>query len=304
MRKENEVELKEIIELFAVSTIQDIKTEYETPKVNFLFKDEDLSVFKYVMDHPFNESGCWIPSIKESDIKELSKENNQEEGIPTIKVDDALLFFDDLTKLINSYITFYEKHGIHSNARSLGICILRRIWLRMSKDNFNNVEALLEKQIEIVENDFMDEERFKKEIGKLNDYDIYIGFGPNRTFDETCGKVEITIGEENKKHELPNIYCGFDKENTCYIYAVQDKDSSIRNKKIERLLYKINKDIENPSIHPNHVYSLLIFLNYIKEKGVDKVIIPKQQVLSHRYHELLGEKAKRDYGSKYLITVI
>ena len=295
MRKENKVEFIEMVELFAVSTIHDLHNGYEVPKLNVLFKEEDLSVFRYVMKHPFKEDGFSSPDIKEEDIKELLPKNNQKKDIPIIKVEDATLFFDALTRLTNSYITFYAKHGIQSSARSTGIYILRRIWLRMGKEDFNNVEQFLEKQIEFTESTFMDEERFKKNIGEFYDYDVYLESAANTILDETCGKVELTIGSGEEQHELPNIYCSFDKDNTCYIYAIQDKKNKKTNKKIERLLYKLNAGIENPNIHPNHVYALIKFLEYIKKKGVEKVIVPKQQVLSYSYHKKLGEKEKEEY---------
>ena len=56
----------------------------------------------------------------------------------------------------------------------------------------------------------------------------------------------------------------------------------------------MNKNIDNPSVHPSKVYALMLFIDQLKNKGISKIIVPSMQVLSYRYHELLSEKAKND----------
>lgn len=295
MKNENKVDFIEVIELFAHLVIHEIKNEIEVPKLNFLFKEKDMSIFYYVMKHPFVGQGFWCPDIKEEDIEVLKPENNKESEIPTIVVEDATLFFAYLTDLINSSVIFYAKHGIQKNARRLAILLLRRIWLRMGENDFANVEAFLNKQQEFVTNELFDEERFRKQVEKFYDENIYIQIGANETYDETFICAKITISEDDKKHELPEIYFGIDDENVCYIYAVQNGFNVCKNKKIQRLLYKLNSGVENPNVHPNKVYALVVFIKYLQEKGIEHIKFQKKQVLSYEYHKLLSEVAKKKY---------
>ena len=292
MRKENKVSLTEMIECFATRTIHELKSESEVPKLNFIFSNS--SIFKYVMEHPFEERGCWTPNIKQEDLELLETKNNMEANVPTINVEDPIMFFEALTKLTNSYITFYAKQGVQSSARSLGLCIMRRIWLRMTQKDFDNVLEFLNKQIEFTENDFMDDERFKKKITDFAGYNVYIAISPNATYDETNAHIEITIGEGNEEHKLPCIHFAIDDNNVCYIYGVQNKGIPNKNKTIERKLYKLNKGIEDCNVHPNKVFALMITIKYLESKGIKEIRFPKQQVLSYRYHELISAKAEND----------
>lgn len=294
--EENKVILKEIIELFVYRTIKEIKSESEVPKVNFLFDEKDLYWFEHVKDYPFKKEGYWTPDIKEEDIKKVTPEENQDKSCPTIVVKDALAFFDTLTKIVNSYVHLSAVYGIKQDARALAICMMRRIWLRMGDKDFNHVEEFLQKQLQFIENEKFDENRFKSKVREFNQYAIFIGTGLNATYDETTRNMHFTITDKEKEnYDLPYIYYEVDKDDICYIYAVQNKRNNKQNKKIERNLYKLNKGIENPNVHPNQVYAMLLFINYVKEKGITQIRVPKLQVLSYRYHQLLSEKTKKDF---------
>jgi len=115
----------------------------------------------------------------------------------------------------------------------------------------------------------------------------------NPTWDETTRSMIFTIEKNNYTYELPHILYDIDDKGVCYIYAVQSSKKK-RDKTIERELYKLNKNIENPNVHPSKVCAMLLFINELKKKGILKVRIPSMQVLSYRYHELLSEKAKKD----------
>ena len=303
--QDNRVELKEIIELFVYRTIDDIKSEEEVPKINFLFANEDLHLFEYVKNYPFKKEGYWTPNIEEEDIKKIKPEENKDESCPTVVVQDALTFFDTLTKIINSYVHLSAVYGIKQDARFLAITFMRRIWLRMGEKDFTHVEDFLQKQLEFIDNEKFDQNRFKSKIAKFHQYDVMMHTGLNATYDETTRNMQFSIvDEENNSYQLPYIYYEIDNDDICYIYAVQNKCFTKQNKKIERLLYKLNKGIENPNIHPNRIYAMLLFINYVRKKGITQIKIPKKQVLSYRYHQLLSEKAKSDFEKNWSIDVI
>ena len=113
------------------------------------------------------------------------------------------------------------------------------------------------------------------------------------TKDKMLRSMIFTISGVNDYHELPRILYDIDDNNVCYIYAIQDSKGK-RSKRIERELYKINKNIENPNIHPNKIYAMIFFINELKQKGISRIVVPSMQVLSYDYHEILKETAKRD----------
>ena len=55
-------------------------------------------------------------------------------------------------------------------------------------------------------------------------------------------------------------------------------------------LIRLNRNITNPNVHPGKVYSIILFINELKKKGITKVKIPSMQVLSYEYHKILSKQ--------------
>ena len=283
------IEFREIIELFLNRTVYEIKEEEEVPNVNFKFNDNDIYIFKDIIEIPFLKEGCWTPNATQEDLDFLLHTDN--DNCPTIYVKDSVAFFMYLTNITNSLIKLYEFYGIKSSSRNLAMNIMRRIWLRMGVDDFNNVESFLLKQLQFVNNRSLDTCNLER-VMSFYDYGVFSKTIVNRTFDETTRSMIFTIDGFGETYELPHILYDIDNNGICYIYGVQS--SNQRNKKIERKLYKLNKNIDNPNVHPSKVYALMLFINELQKKGITKIIVPGMQVLSYRYHELLSLKARED----------
>lgn len=292
----NEVVFKEIVELFVNSTIYELKHEYETPNLNFKFKEDGFRLFEYVMKNPFVMKGYWTPNIQSKDIKFI-RENN-DDNVPSVFVNDSVSFFEYLTEISNSLIKLYCEYNEHRNARELSIKLLRRIWLRMGIEDISNVNIFLKKQLEFANNRTLDthaEILFTKFYG----YDVSMRTVVNRTWDESTRSMIFRIHDDSSSYELPHIMYDIDENNVCYIYAIQNGKRVEKDKKIERKLYKLNDGIKDPNLHPNKVFSMILFIKLLKEKGIKKMRIPSMQVLSYRYHELLSKRAKDDLESRY-----
>lgn len=285
-----EIDFRELIELFLNTSIHEIKSEYETPNVNFQFGQDGLALFKGIVDNPFGKEGSWTPNAKEEDITFLLTHN--EESAPTIFIDDSLAFFQNLTDIVNEYIELYYQYYEKKSARALALQILRRIWLRMGIEDISNVNEFLNKQLEFIRNRTFDTHTTEK-IGLLEEYEVSMKVDVNPTWDETTRSMTFTIYGDHSEYELPRILFDIDNHQTCYIYGVQSTKRQ-KDKTIERKLYAINKNIENPNVYPSKVYALLYFIQQLKKKGITKVKIPSMQVLSYRYHELLSKQAKQD----------
>lgn len=124
-----------------------------------------------------------------------------------------------------------------------------------------------------------------------------------RTWDESTRKAMLWIGnDEDKTHSLPQIYydiCLEGEQKVCYISAVQNELSRKKIPKVERLLYKLNKDIEEENVHPNRLYAMKIFLEILKEHKIRNIRIPILHVLNYRYHELLSKEHKEAFEQKW-----
>ena len=285
------IEFKEIVELFLNTTIHQIKFESEVPNINFLFKEDGIELFKNVIENPFVKKGYWTPNASETDLDLLMR---QDEDVITISVNDAYLFFELLKEIVNSQIKLDDYYNIKSFSRNIAMKIMRRIWLRMGIEDISNVELFLKRQLEFTNSLTFDTYDFKK-VGSFYDYDVLMKTMVNATYDESTRSMIFYIKGNTGVYELPSILYDVDSENRCYIYGVQNSISKLnKDKKIERKMYKINKGIENPNVHPSKVYAMLYFISELEKQGITKIIVPSMQVLNYRYHELLSIKAKKD----------
>lgn len=167
--------------------------------------------------------------------------------LPTIIVHDHNLFFKYLTDITNDFITLHKKYHIDFSARAKLICILRRIWLRMGPDDFNQVELFLRNQLNFLKDNILDKYKEETTIGSYCGYNIKAQVKLNDTWSETTRCMQVKIYDDaNNYHSLPNIYYDIlneNNQNICYIYAIQNDRKRKKIKKIERLLYKLNKGV-------------------------------------------------------------
>ena len=273
------VNINEVMNLFD-EVLPVIKSEIEVPSFNIVFNN---------IDKTYNN---------------LSK-NEIDESKQTIYVTDTIVFFDYLTKIINSLIELREEYFEEVNPYSLTKSLLKRIWLRMNNNDFQDVIYFLQQQYMFIKDRTFIEYKSLKMINSFHNKEVYVYNKINRTWDEADNSMSFFIkGEPN--HELSDVFYGIRHENdekVCYIYAVQNKSRKI-NKKIQRKLYHLNKGIDNPNVHPNQVYTLILFINECIKNGITKIKVPKIQVLNHRYHEILSKKCEREFKNKWNYTSI
>ena len=280
----------EVINCFFNSAIKDIKNEIEIPNFNIVFNDD------------INE----LINNKDYDTSYINIFKNSDKSLPTMYIEDSNLFFEYLTQIINSLIELRCFYGIHMNNSLLVYQVLTRIWLRMDNNDFNDVISFLQKQLDFICDDTFLGYRYPKEITTFNKRKVICENHNNTTYDETDSSLTFYINDVNGNHDLSHVLYGIRYENNekvCYIYAVQNKCGDI-NKKIQRELYHLNKGIDNPNVHPNQVYTLILFLNLCIENNITKIKVPKIQVLNHRFHDILSESYKKTFQEKWTVEKI
>ncbi len=302
------VTFREVIELFITTTIFDMQKEREVPKVNFIFKSDGLELINDLKNNPFKKDGYFTPNIDEKDYELFLSQNQIKDNEYNIVVHDANMFFRLLTDIINEQVKLeYEYYGFN-NARYKALLIMKRIWLRMSTEDFDSVENFLQKQLDFIKDRTLDDKRRKSylhdKINEFNGLDVYCSVHPQETYYETSRVINFYVKNESVKHDLANVLFDIREEDgkrVCYIYALQMPKLSTRNKELERKLYKVNSLSSDgtSSVHPNFSISLLLFIDILRSHNIDHIKVPLYQVLSYDYHRILSRNTKEKFESTW-----
>lgn len=266
-----ELLLEDVINIFFKYTIYDLKEEIETPNINFVFKEKlDKLTYQKHLDYLINNNECLY-----------------------VEINDNITFFKYLADIINETIKLFKEYEQNVDIDETARYLLRRIWLRMGINDLIDINSFLKKQLEFLKNRTLDNQESQKII-YFNDYPVFMKTKVNDLWDETTRRMIFTIINNEEVYELPHILYDIDDNNTCYIYGIQSSQNE-KNKHIGRKLYKLNKSIDNPNVHPSKVCATLLFINILKNNGISNIIIPSLQVLSYHYHELLSIESKKYY---------
>lgn len=284
------VEYKEVIELFLIDVIYKIKNERDVPAINFVFNDDGIKLFNEVKENPFQGENFWCPDIRDENIEYVQEYMDDRF---TFYIDDAPEFFHLLTDIVNESLKLNADYKDTKSSRSHAMLLMRRIWLRMGIEDINDVYGFLRKQLEFFKNRTFDCDDYNV-VDHFKDYEVKMKTACNLNWDESTRSMLFSIVKDNEVYALPHILYDIDSNNFCYIYAIQGDKDKIKSKKIERLLYNINKGIDEPNVHPSKVYSLLYFFKELKKKGIKTIIVPSMQVFSYDYHIILADRAKDD----------
>lgn len=288
----NKVVFKEIVELFINHIIYEIKNETEIPRFNIIFTNDAYQLFYKLTNNPFIKEGYYTPNIKEEDIDTLKSLNKKD--LPTIYVKDHIKFFYYLTEITNNLLELYNKFGEVKSARNLAIQIMKRIWLRMNVNDFNDVELFLVKQLDFLRNNSLDNYKNKKIITYFLEYKVFAQSDVNPVWDESTRCMNFKIYDFPSFHDLPRILYDI-TGNTCYIYGIQKIPFEKKIPEIDKLIYKLYRGNDQP----NKILAMKLFINMLKENGITTIKIPTIQVLSYRYHELLSQKTKTKFPKKW-----
>lgn len=290
-----EILLKQLVEIFIRTVLKEIRGKYEGYKVNFVFGDDAIRFFNYVKEYPYRREGYFIPDISDEDILALV---DIDYNYPTIVVHDFIDFFDCLVKIVNANLRLLNIYGDKRDPEDHCVYILRRIWLRMGPEDFLNVERFLHNQLDMIQNELFDDYKFIKKIVDYCENEVFAQTCLNATWDETPRSMNFYIKKDKSIHDLPKVHFGIVGD-TCYVYGIQNKKRRMIDKKIERTLYKLNKDKECLDIHPSAVYSMILFINLLLENNIKHIKVPLLQVLSYDYHIYLSEKEKMYFPIKW-----
>lgn len=296
MRK---IEFKELIEIFITGTIPSMQAENEVPRINFIFNSEGIELLDSVSKNPFVLKNYWTPSISKENIERLKKLNKS--NYPNIEIDNPIKFFKLLTDIVNSQIRVYTSHNIHVSERNVCINVLLRIWLRMDKNDFKDINSFLKKELDFLNDDTLDKYN-NREIDNYEGYKVTSLINVNETWDETSKSIYFILGDKDSSHTVSHINYAIREENNekvCYIYAVQSDLVKTTNKKIERKLYKLNKGVEVQDVHPNQVFPLIELMHLLNKEEITTIKVPTNQELNYEYHEIMSKNEEERFHIRW-----
>lgn len=283
---------------FIKELVGNINNEIEIPKVIFLFQPD---AYEYFKKRIFSSEKGECISEKEFLQWIHMKKHAQ---IPVIEIYDYQLFFETLHRFMKALMVQRIRYHDFITEEELTFYALNRIWLRMTPSDFRKPIQFLQKQLSFVSNYSF--ARYHEEIivGKFLDYSISVQDQLGMTYDENNKAMQIRLldADDYQYHTLPLIrYDIHQEENICYIGAIQNKEFPSRIKRVERALYRLNKGIEKDdmeNVYNGSLLSLMIFINLLKEKGIDHIRVPILHVLSYDYHKKIEDKVKDSYDRK------
>ena len=245
---------------------------------------------------------------------------------PTLEIKNKERFFKLLEEYIDKElkanrktIKFYD--DIDKNHKKW---LMAFLFANASLEDFKNPEQLLTKRIAFLEDKTFDYLNNKVEIpldkNFLNSY-LIIEKEEAHTSMETPYKINISLQDKEKTsiYHLPSIYYGI-MDNTCYIYSVQNPKNENNqedsySKKINRLLYKLNKGIqeyeskeykeykENKSdyypeynisdVTPSFVLSLSIFIDLLEKENINTIKYVTYLPLRYLSRDIVSDLSKK-----------
>lgn len=299
--------VSDVINLFVVQVLDEINGEKELPKIFFSFSKEALSYISRVLENP-----------NLIDLLDVYKENAKYQ----IDVKNYHKFFTYLTDFCNETFKnklFYSFAPEYLQRQHL----LLRIWLRMTPSDLQDVERFLKEQVDFVKDKTFEKYKLETPIGQYQDYFITAEKKDSASWDECNYEMQIRLCNQDKFHTLPLIRYDIKdtgKEKICMIGAIQNKTGFNHLKKVDRLLFKLNKDVlkeetneyldfknnklgyypENISdIYPGSLLSLIIFINMLIKEGITKIKVPCMHIFSYEYHEILAEDIKQEFDHNW-----
>ena len=290
------VDLREVVEIFTLMTIPSIKVENEIPNIDFIFTEKGYALLEYVKTYPYDK----YYNITDEDIKRIKSYNYTSKY--KIYINDPVKFFALLTKLINEQINLYKEYNEQINKKDIAKEVLSRIWLRMTKNDFNDVINFLNREISFIEDKTLDEYKLYNKIDEFEGYDVITHIEANHTWDETAKSIHFTLTDGITSHNTSHIHYAIREENgekVCYIYGVQNNKIALTNKKIERKLYKLNKGIDITDVHTNKIFPLIELIKILRKEGVRTIKVPTNQELNYEYHKILSKTEKETFPLRW-----
>jgi len=199
------------------------------------------------------------------------------ENFPILILEDLEEFLSLLAQYIKLEISLNRRHPmiVTDKERNLKKFLISYLFVNSTTEEFLNPCLMLKQRIAFLENNLLKnlDQTFTLEI--IPNSKIHLTSKVDSILMETPNKLEISITNDTEQYLLPSISYAISGD-TCYIYSIlnpKQEISTTYQKKIKRLLYKINEFVpeEELQVSPSAVLSLAIFLKILRLHNITKI---------------------------------
>lgn len=221
---------------------------------------------------------CFNTLLKVGNTYETYTNDNQ---YPVLLLDNLNKFLELLKRYLDLEISLNRRHTpfIGNHLRNHQKILIAYLFVNATTDDFLNPCAMLETKIAFLQDKKLSQINHKINLEQIPNSHLKITSSLDSIQMETPYKLTLSITDGNDTYQLPSISYGI-SHNKCYIYSVLNPKQEINTpyqKKIKRLLYKINESVpeENLYVSPSAVLSLSIFVKLLKLNNIKNIkVIP------------------------------
>ncbi len=254
-----------------------------------------------------------------SENKNKSINNND----VVINIRDKTLFNEVLINYVKAMIEHIITNGklknidylfFDGNMHDMLKSCLLNVWYNATEEDFKDPIFYLRLRTNFINDNIslssIGKTYKSREIQSLNNLEIENKIDiVNPSANETpyAFKSQI-VDNDGNYYNLPNIYYGI-SDNKCYIYAIKN-DKNIQtdfSKKVNRLLYKANKDLvydyEEESIKDvsvSQLYSTVLFFKFLQDNNISDIIIKNYFPIRYEAKEIAIFKKIKKLEEKLL----
>lgn len=221
---------------------------------------------------------CFNTLLKVGNTYQSFTNDNQ---APVLLLDDLNKFLELLKKYLDLELSLNRRHTpfITNHLHNYQKTLIAYLFVNATTDDFLNPCAMLETKIAFLQDQKISQINHKINLENISNSYLNITSYLDSIYMETPYKLTLSITNDTDSYQLPSISYGI-SNNTCYIYSVLNPKQEINTpyqKRIKRLLYKINESVSEDNLHvsPSAVLSLSIFLKILELNNIKKIkVIP------------------------------
>lgn len=316
--------LKNVTNEFITSTMYRLLYSEEIPNFKVRFTESEAMEFiRGILREYTTTYGEFATRKSQEILKGLEEKADQNEEILVMVINSYQEFFEQLRQFYEQHIRLFFKRTGHSSFHSYAMknCF-ELIWLRMMPEDFNDPEAFLRKQVQMIKDNTFEKYDEETCLGKarfLGDNVLCIQNKVARIWDESSQEMHIIIYDKDYYHrkelfnrphyELPVIRYGIfekDGKKVCCIASIQNKEDEqskdATHKKVDRAKYKVNKgmaEVDMEKVEPKSLIAMSIFVNLLNQEGITEIEVPSMYVLDEEYHIKRSEKLIKEFRDRW-----
>lgn len=197
--------------------------------------------------------------------------NEEKEGYLSLKTNDETKFYKLLKEYAYNALIFYCLEPNRNNIKKVITYLLSNV----ANYELDDLNSFLEKRINFFSLDIL---KFKK-VSNPCSLGIIDGYVDKQSIlQETPYCFKSFFKQDGKRYNLPRISFGIDN-NTCYIYAIQNKDTlsedmqdSNYNELVHRTMRTINSGVKKyRNVTPSFVIALTYFISYLNQNNITNI---------------------------------